>query len=160
MVYKFIVRSKGVVIFAISLIAFGSFSAFLLILSIALISLKDIVPEFNAMVPMGTLSMTLFWLSSLLNLIIFLSWVICGIGALHLKDWARKFLRIVMAIHLINMLVNIYLNIFLAQEVMSKIPIGFLAGGVAISFAYYLSVIYFFSHPNVVKQFRFKSREY
>ncbi|MFH1691730.1 MAG: hypothetical protein ABIC68_04085 [Candidatus Omnitrophota bacterium] len=160
MVYKFILRSKGVVIFAISLIAFGAFSAFLLILSISLISLKDIVPEFNAMVPMGTLSMTLFWTSSLLNLFIFLSWVVCGIGVLHLKDWARKFLRIVMAIHLVNMIVNIYLNIFLAQEVMSKIPVGFLFGGIGIAFSYYLSVIYFFSHPNVVKQFKFKSREY
>lgn len=160
MVYKFITRSKGVVIFAISLIAFGSFSAFLLILSIALISLKDIVPEFKATVPVGTLSMGLFWASSLLNLFIFLSWVVCGIGVLHLKNWARIFLRIVMAIHLINMMVNIYLNVFMAQEVMSKIPMGFLAGGILISFSYYLSVIYYFSHPNVVKQFRFKSRSY
>lgn len=160
MVYKFIVRSKGVVIFAISLIAFGSFSAFLLILSIALISLKDIVPEFKAMVPVGTLSMSLFWMSSLLYLFIFLSWVVCGIGVLHLKDWARQFLRIVMVFHLLNMIINIYLNIFLAQEVMSKIPIGFLTGGIAIAFSYYLGVIYFFSHPNIVKQFKFKSREY
>lgn len=160
MVYKFILRSKGVVIFAVSLIAFGTFSAFLLILSIALISLKNIVPEFKAMVPMGTLSMPLFWTSSLLNLFIFLSWVVCGIGVLHLKDWARKFLRVVMAIHLMNMIVNIYLNIFLAQEVMSKIPVGFLFGGIGIAFSYYLGVIYFFSHPSVVKQFKFKSREY
>lgn len=160
MVYKFIVRSKGVVIFAVSLIAFGSFSSFLLILSIALISLKDIIPEFKALMPVGTLSMPLFWASSLLNLFIFMSWVICGIGVLHLKDWARKFLRIVMALHLINMMVNIYLNVFLAQEVLSEIPVKFLAGGIVIAFSYYLSVIYFFSHPDIVRQFRFKSRSY
>jgi hypothetical protein len=159
MVYKFITRSKGVVIFAISLIAFGSFGTFLLILSMALITLKSI-PEVGAAMPQDILSTPLFWISSGLNLFIFSSWVICGVGSLHLKDWARQYLRIVMAVHVINMLFNIFLNISIAQEMISKIPVAFLSAGIVISFSYYLGVIYFFSHPNIVRQFRFKSREY
>ena len=86
--------------------------------------------------------------------------MITGIGILHLKEWARQFLRIVMAVYIINMLVNITLNIFLAEEVMAKIPIGFLIAGIMITFSYYLGVIYFFSHPDIVRQFKYKSREY
>jgi len=160
MVYKFIERSKGVVVFAISLIAFGSFSTFLLILSLALIPLKNDVAEMRVVMPAEFLSMSLFWLSSALNLLIFVSWVITGIGALHLKEWARQYLRIVMAVHVINMLINIFLNISLAQEMLAKIPLGFLIAGIMISFSYYLGVIYFFSHPGIIRQFRFKSREY
>ncbi|HQP91280.1 MAG TPA: hypothetical protein PLU24_01235, partial [Candidatus Omnitrophota bacterium] len=62
--------------------------------------------------------------------------------------------------HIINMIVNIYLNVFMAQEMLPKIPIGFLLAGMAITFSYYFSVIYFFSHPNIVRQFKYKSREY
>jgi len=160
MVYKFIVRSKGVVIFAISLIAFGAFGTFLLVLSLALISLKDIVPGMANSMPNNVVSMPLFWTSSAFNLFIFISWVIAGIGALHLKDWARKYLRIVMAVHIMNMIVNIYLNIFMAEEMLARIPFGFLLTGIAISFSYYFGVIYFFSHPNIVRQFKYKSREY
>ncbi len=160
MVYKFIERSRGVVVFAISLIAFGSFAAFLLILSLALIPLKDIVPGMDKVLPHGVISMPLFWISSLFNLIIFISWVVSGIGVLHLKEWARQYLRIVMAVHIVNMIVNVVLNIFMAEEVMSKIPLGFLLIGIAISFFYYFVIIYFFSHPNVVRQFKYKSREY
>lgn len=160
MTYKWIERSKGVVIFSVSLMAFGAFGSFLLILSLALISLKNDVPALREVMPVSVLSMSLFWISSALNLLIFMSWVVCGVGTLHLKEWARKLLRVVMAVHVVNMLVNICLNIFLAEEAMSKVPVAFLAAGIAISFAYYLGVIYFFSHPNIVRQFRFKSREY
>lgn len=159
MVYKFITRSKGVVIFAISLIAFGTFSTFLLILSIALISLRNI-PEVKSAMPSGMLSMPFFWVSTFLNLLIYISWVIAGIGVLHLKEWARQYLRIVMAVYIINFLVNITLNVFLAEEVMAKIPLGFLVAGIMIAFSYYLGVIYFFSHPEIVRQFKYKSREY
>lgn len=160
MVYKFIERSNGVVIFAVSLIFFGGFSTFLLILSLALISLKDIIPSVAAVMPYGMLSMPIFWISSLFNLLIFISWVITGIGVLHLKEWARQYLRIVMSVYLINMIVNICLNVFLAQEVTAQVPLRPLLIGILIVFSYYLSVIYFFSHPNIVRQFKYKSREY
>jgi CHASE2 domain-containing sensor protein len=107
------------------------------------------------MVSTGTVSMPVFWLSSVLNLLIFLSWVVCGIGALHLKDWARQALRIVLSVYLINLLVNICLNVFLAQEMMSQVPVAFLVIGIVLAFSYYLGLVYFFSHPNVVRQFRF-----
>jgi hypothetical protein len=48
----------------------------------------------------------------------------------------------------------------MAQELTSKVPLGFLFAGIAISFSYYLGVIYFFSHPDIVRQFKYKSREY
>lgn len=160
MVYKFIERSKGVVVFAVSLIFFGGFSTFLLILSLALISLKDIIPSVAAVMPYGMLSMPVFWISSLFNLLIFISWVITGIGVLHLREWARQYLRIVMSIYFINMIVNIFLNVFLAQEVAAQVPLRPLLIGILIVLFYYLSVIYFFSHPNIVRQFKFKSREY
>ncbi len=159
MVYKFITRSKGVVIFSISLIALGSFNTFLVLLSILLLSLKGAGFEANATVD-GTLSMPIFWISSVISLLIYCLWIICGIGALHLKEWARQLLRITMAIYVINMLVNIVLNVFVAEEVMAKIPMQFLIAGIVISSAYYLSVIYFFSHPDIVRQFKYKSREY
>ncbi|MDD5574682.1 MAG: hypothetical protein PHH75_05835 [Candidatus Omnitrophica bacterium] len=154
MVYQFITRSKGVVIFAVSLIAFGAFNAFLMVLSMALVSLRNL-PDIAAVAAPGTVSLPAFWLSSILNLLIFLSWVVCGIGALHLKDWARQALRVVMAVYLINLIVNICLNVFLAQEVMAEVPILFLIAGIVLSLSYYLGLVYFFSHPNVVRQFRF-----
>ncbi|MDD5018995.1 MAG: hypothetical protein PHS61_01060 [Candidatus Omnitrophica bacterium] len=154
MVYQFITRSKGVVIFAVSLIAFGAFNEFLMVLSMALVSLRNL-PDIAAVAAPGTVSLPAFWLSSILNLLIFLSWVVCGIGALHLKDWARQALRVVMAVYLINLIVNICLNVFLAQEVMAEVPILFLIAGIVLSLSYYLGLVYFFSHPNVVRQFRF-----
>lgn len=160
MVYRYVTRSRGVVIFSVSLIAFGAFGAFLLILSILLLTLKDTVPGFSDAVPQVMVQQPLFWISTVLNLFIFVSWVVSGVGTLHLKDWSRHFLRIVMAIHVINMIVNICLNIFLAEESISTVSIGFLLGGIVISFSYYLGVIYFFSHPKVVRQFKFKSRDY
>ncbi len=160
MVYKFIVRSKGVVIFAISLIALGSFNTFLLILSFLLIPLKDSFADVKNATPQGVLSLPVFWISSILSLLIYIAWVVSGVGALHLKEWSRHLLRITMGVYIINMLVNIALNIFLAEEAISTIPIKFLVYGIVISMAYYLSVIYFFSHPEIVRQFKFKSREY
>jgi len=153
-VYKFITRSRGVVVFSISLIAFGAFNAFLMILSMALMSLRNL-PEVAAVLPVGMISLPVFWLSSILNLLIFLAWVVCGIGALHLKDWARQTLRVVMSVYLINLLVNICLNVFLAQEVMTDVPVVFLIIGIVLSFSYYLGLIYFFSHPNIVRQFKY-----
>ena len=160
MVYKFIERSRGVVIFAISLIFLGGFCTFLLILSLALISLKDISPSVAAVMPYGMLSMPVFWISSLFNLIIFVSWVITGIGVLHLKEWARQYLRIVMSVYFINMIINICLNFFLAQEVDAQVLLRPFLIGIFIVLSYYLTVIYFFSHPNIVRQFKYKSREY
>lgn len=159
MVYKFITRSKGVVIFSIFLIALGAFNAFLMVLSMALMSLKD-YPEFAATMPAGTVAMPAFWLSSVLNLLIFISWVVCGIGTLHLKEWARQALRVVMAVYIINLIVNICLNIFMAEEVLFEVPLGFLLTGILIALSFYLAVSGFFSHPQIVRQFKYKSREY
>ncbi|PIY82125.1 MAG: hypothetical protein COX96_00765 [Candidatus Omnitrophica bacterium CG_4_10_14_0_2_um_filter_44_9] len=104
--------------------------------------------------------MSVFWISSILSLLIYICWVVSGVGVLHLKEWSRRLLRITMGVYTINMLVNIVLNIFLAEEAISTIPVKFLFTGIVISMAYYLSVIYFFSHPQIVRQFKFKSREY
>jgi hypothetical protein len=160
MVYKFITRSKGVVIFAVSLIALGSFNTFLVTLSILLLPLNDFGASGSESVVQSTISMPVFWLSTILSLLIYISWVISGVGALHLKEWARHLLRITMGAYIVNMLVNIVLNVFLAEEVMSKIPVKFLVAGIVITMSYYLGVIYFFSHPDIVRQFRFKSKEY
>ena len=148
------------VIFAVSLIALGSFNTFLIILSFLLIPLKDSFVDVKNAAPQGMLSMPVFWISSILSLLVYISWVVSGVGALHLKEWSRHLLRIAMGAYIINMLVNIALNISLAEEVMSMIPIKFLLAGIVISMAYYLSVIYFFSHPQIVRQFKYKSREY
>jgi hypothetical protein len=160
MVYKFIERSKGVVIFAVSLIALGSFNAFLVMLSVLLLPLDGPGFKESKALAQGTLSMPVFWISSILSLLIYISWVVSGIGAYHLKDWARHLIRITMGAYIVNMFVNIALNVFLAEEVMLKVPIKFLVGGIVIALAYYLGVIYFFSHPAIVRQFKFKSREY
>lgn len=160
MVYKFITRSRGVVIFSVSLIAFGAFSTFLMILSITLIPLIYDVPVFRSVMPADMLSSTVFWVSTVLNLLIFISWIICGIGALHLKEWARQFLRVVMSVYLINLFMNICLNIFLSEELTASVPVVYLILGIIIALSYYLAIIYFFSHPNIVRQFKYKSREY
>lgn len=159
MVYRLVTRSKGVVVFAISLIAFGTFGAFLLLLSILMLTLRHL-PQLQGLVPESIVAMPLFWASSIINLLIFLSWVVGGIGALHLKDWARQFLRIVMAVHVVNIAVNIFLNVVFAEQVYTRIPVRPLVIGALVSFSYYFGVIYFFSHPDIVRQFRFKSREY
>lgn len=160
MVYKFITRSKGVVIFAVILMAFGAFSAFLVLLSLLMASGKEYAKSLQAVMAQGGMSMPLFWTSSLAHLLIYLSWVVCGAGALHLKEWARQFLRIVMSVYAINMLINITLNINLAHEMVATVPVFYLVIGIMLSFSFYLSVIYFFSHPDIVRQFKFKSREY
>jgi len=160
MVYKFITRSKGVVVFAISLIALGSFNTFLVTLSVLLLPLNGPGFKESKALAQGTLSMPVFWISSILSLLIYISWVVSGIGALHLKDWARHLIRITMGAYIVNMLVNIALNVFLAEEVMVKVPVKFLAGGIVIALGYYLGVIYFFSHPAIVRQFKYKSKEY
>ncbi len=159
MVYQLITRSKGVVAFAISLIAFGTFGTFLVVLSIALLGLGS-MPSVQNLQPAGVLSMPIFWVSSLVTLFVFMTWVVCGIGTLHLHDWARKLLRVVMGIHVINMFVNILLNVFLAEEMLARIPYAFLAAGIVISFSYYFAVVHFYSHPNIVRQFKYKSRAY
>ena len=159
MVYQLITRSMGVVIFAISLIAFGTFSLFLTALSVLLLSLKDL-PQVQRVLPEGILSMSLFWVSTAVSFFVFMAWIICGIGALHLYDWARKWLRVVMGIHVMNMFINILLNVFLAEEMLSRMPYGYLAAGIVISLSYYFSVVHFFSHPHIVRQFKYKSRSY
>lgn len=159
MVYQLITRSRGVVFFAVSLIAFGTFGTFLTILSVLLLFLKDL-PQVRGLAPEGVLSLTMFWVSSAVSIFVFIAWIICGIGALHLYDWARKWLRAVMGIHVINMFVNILLNIFLAEEMLNRMPYGFLAAGIVISFSYYFCVVHFFSHPHVVRQFKYKSKAY
>ncbi|HAJ56916.1 MAG TPA: hypothetical protein DCL35_04000 [Candidatus Omnitrophica bacterium] len=141
------------------MITLGSFNTFLVTLSILLLPLKGPGFEANSSVQ-GTLSMPVFWLSTIISLLVYISWVIAGMGALHLKEWARHMLRISMGAYIINMFINIVLNVFVAEEVMAKIPMKFLLAGIVITFAYYLSVIYFFSHPDIVRQFKYKSIEY
>ncbi len=159
MVYKLIVRSKGVVAVSVALIAFGAFSAVLQIVSVLLMVGQD--AALGAQVwPDATLALPLFWTSSVLNVLIFLAWIICGMGTLHLREWARVVLRVVMSFYFVNAIVNIYLNVYLAQELAVPVPAVALVVGVVFVVAYYLGINHFFSHPNVVRQFKYKSREY
>jgi len=159
MVYKLVLRSKGVVIVSVILIAFGAFSAVLQIVSVLLMVGRD--ASFGAQVwPNATLALPLFWVSSILNVLIFLSWILCGIGTLHLRETARRVLRVVMSCYFVNAIVNTYLVVYLAQELSVPVPASVLVVGVAFVLAYYLGMNHFFSHPNVVRQFLYKSREY
>jgi len=159
MVYKLVLRSKGVVAVSVLLIAFGAFSAVLQIVSVLLMIGQD--ASLGALVwPDATLALPLFWASSVLNVLIFLAWIVCGMGTLHLREWARRSLRIVMSFYFINAVANIYLNVYLAQELAVAVPPAALIVGVAFVIAYYLGINHFFSHPNVVRQFKYKSREY
>ena len=51
MVYKFIERSRGVVIFSVSLIAFGTVGLFLQFLSLSLIPWENLLPDVRAAIP-------------------------------------------------------------------------------------------------------------
>jgi vacuolar-type H+-ATPase subunit I/STV1 len=159
MVYKMIERSRGVVAFAVSLMAFGAFGAVLLLVAMFLVVLRN-HPAVRGLFPDGIVDMPLFWISSYVNLFVFLSWVVCGAGTLRLREGARKFLRVVMVFHVFNMIINIILNIWLAEQTLARVPVVPLLMGCLISFSYYFAVIVFFSHPNVVRQFKFKSKEY
>ena len=159
MVYKPVLRSKGVVIASVILILFGGFSAVLQIVSVLLMIGQD--ASLGAQVwPDNTLALPLFWTSTFLNVVIFLSWIVCGMGTLHLHEWARQSLRIMMSLYFVNAVANIYLNVYLAQELSVPVPASVLVVGVAFVLAYYLGMNHFFSHPNVVRQFKYKSREY
>jgi len=148
-----------VVAASIVLIAFGAFSAVLQIVSLLLMVGQD--AACGALVwPDATLALPLFWTSSILNIVIFLAWIICGIGILHLREWARLWLRVVMSFYFVNAVANIYLNVYLAQELAVSVPAAALVIGVAFVVVYYLGINHFFTHPNVVRQFRYKSREY
>jgi len=144
---------------SVVLIAFGAFSAVLQIVSVLLMVGQD--ASLGAQVwPDATLALPLFWVSSVFNILIFLVWIVCGTGTLHLREWARRLLRIVMSFYFVNAVVNIYLNVYLAQELSVPVPASALVIGVVFVLAYYLGMNHFFSHPNVVRQFRYKSREY
>ncbi len=159
MVYKLILRSKGVVAASVVLMAFGAFSAVLQIVSMLLMVGQDASLGIQVW-PDATLALPLFWASSGLNVLIFLTWIICGMGTLHLREWARILLRIVMSFYFVNAVVNIYLNIYLAQELSVPVPASALVIGVVFVLAFYVGMNHFFSHPDVVRQFRYKSREY
>ena len=159
MVYQLILRSRGVVAASVVLIAFGAFSAVLQIVCLLLMVGQD--ASLGARVwPDATLALPLFWASSVLNVFIFLAWIICGVGTLHLREWARRLLRVVMSLYFVNSVANIYLNIYLAQELAVPVSAAVLVVGVAFVMTYYLGMNHFFSHPNVVRQFQHKSREY
>ncbi|MGE5280153.1 MAG: hypothetical protein ACM3L6_05385 [Deltaproteobacteria bacterium] len=159
MVYKLVERSKGVVFASVVLILFGAFSAVLQIISLLLIIGQD--ASFGAQVwPGETLALPLFWVSSVMNIVIFLSWIVCGMGVLHLREKARMALRIVMSFYFINAVANIYLNIYLAQELDIAVPAAVLVAGVGFVLAFYLGMNHFFTHPRVIRQFRYASRAY
>jgi hypothetical protein len=159
LVYKLVLRSRGVVIASVLLILFGGFSAVLQIISVLLMVGQD--ASLGAQVwPDNTLALPLFWASSIFNIFIFLAWIICGMGTLHLREAARVALRVVMSLYFINSVANIYLNIYLAQELEVVVPPVALVIGVAVVLAYYLGINHFFSHPNIVRQFKYKSRTY
>jgi len=159
MVYKMVLRSKGVVIASVALIAFGAFSAVLQIASVLLMVGQD--AALGAQVwPDATLALPLFWMSTFLNVLIFLAWIVCGMGTLHLREKARVALRIVLSFYFVNAVVNMYLNIYLAQELSVPVPVSVLVIGVGFVLALYLGMNHFFSHPNIVRQFKYKSRKY
>ncbi|MFC1645793.1 hypothetical protein ACFL2Y_01285 [Candidatus Omnitrophota bacterium] len=149
--------SKGVLIFSSFIIAIGTIS----FLSIAIsffqlrleLQLKDQAPVLFSQIPDTTINFTVFWLSTIINLIIMPCWIVAGIGCLLLKEWARQLLLITMGVYFINKVVEVFIVVSIVKEYSEQIPVLFLVIGVVFVLVLTVSINYFFTHPKVSKQF-------
>ena len=152
--------SRGVKIFSIIIILFGLFNFLAMMVSFFQLrlelQLKDDAPFLFSQFPEVSINSTIFWLSTIVGLIVMVCWVVSGAGMLLLKDWARQLLLASMGIYIINCAVNIFLNIFMTYEYTSSIPVFALSLGIIFVIGLVVSISYFFNHPSVVKQFKTK----
>jgi len=153
--------SKGVVIFSVILIVVGIIFFLATMVSFFQLRLelqiKDDAPFLFSQFPDISINSTVFWLSTLVSLIIMLCWIVSGVGMLFLNEWARQLLLISMGIYIINCVVNIFLSIFMTYEYASSIPAFALSLGITIVLGLVVSITYFFNHPAVIKQFKTKA---
>lgn len=150
--------SKGVIIFSSILILVGSVNFVLIIASLFLLNFQYDVPGMFAFMPHSTMSSSLFWLSTIVSMFVMLCWLIAGIGMLSLKEWARQALLTSMGIYFLNMFVNIIINIFMAYEYYDQLPVRELIIGIACVFSLSVSMVYFFTHQNIIEQFKKHTR--
>lgn len=155
--------SKGVLAFSIFMIIIGTISFLSIIVSFfqlrLQLQLKDHAPILFTELPNMTINFTVFWLSTILSLIIMLCWIVSGIGTLLLKEWARQLLLISIGVYFLNKVIDIFINISIITEYSEALPIVSLVIGIVFVLVLTISVTYFFTHPKVVKQFnrRFKA---
>jgi len=156
-----ITPSKGIKILSVVLIIIGAVFSFSILISFfqlcLLIELKNRLPFLFSKFPSELIASTIFWFSTFLDFLIKLSWIVSGVGMLFLKEWARQLLLISMGIYIINSMINIFLNVSLTYEYSEKIPVFWLSIGIAFILIFSIVVVYFFSHPSVISQFKRKS---
>lgn len=156
--------SKGVLLFSIFVVIIGTISFLSIIISFFQLRLelqiKDHAPTLFTELPNMTINFTVFWLSTILSLIIMLSWIIAGIGTMLLKEWARQLLLISMGVYFLNKVIDIFINISIINEHSEQLPIVSLIIGIVFVLALTISISYFFTHPRVVKQFNPKLKSF
>lgn len=150
--------SKGIIIFSSVLILIGSVNFILIIVSLFLMNFQSDVPGMLSFMPNSTINSSIFWLSTIVGSFVMLCWLIAGIGMLSLKEWARQALLTSMGIYFLNMSINIVINIFMVYEYYNKVPVFQLVIGIVFVLSLSVSAVHFFTHPNIIKQFKHKSR--
>jgi hypothetical protein len=149
--------SKGVIIFSALVIIIGAISFISIIISFFQLRLelqfKDHAPNLFAELPNITINFTAFWLSTVLSLLIMLCWIVAGIGTLLLKEWARQLLLVSLGVYFLNKVIDIFINISIISEQSEQLPIGALILGIGFVLVLTISITYFFTHPQVIKQF-------
>lgn len=149
--------SRGVMIFSILMILIGTISFLSIIVSFfqlrLALQLRDIAPNLSIGLPNETLNFTVFWLSTILSLVIMLCWIVSGIGTLILKEWARQSLLVSMGVYFLNKVIDIFITISIVNEQSDQLNITALIIGIVFVLALTISITYFFSLPQVIKQF-------
>ncbi|MFC1708876.1 hypothetical protein ACFL2J_02295 [Candidatus Omnitrophota bacterium] len=149
--------SNGVIVFSTILIIIGTISFLSIMISFFQLRLqlqfKDDAPALFSQLPNFTINFTVFWLSTVLSSIIMFCWIVSGIGALLLKEWARQLLLVSIGIYFLNKLVDIFINISIIEEHVGRIPVASLVIGILFVLILTVSITYFFTHPRVIAQF-------
>jgi len=150
--------SKGIIIYSILLIIFGSLNFISIIASLVLLNFQDSVMGIFSFMPQSTLNSSLFWVSTIVSMFIMLCWVVSGAGMLSLKEWARQAFLASMGIYFLNSFFNIILNVFMVQEFSNQLPVAYLVIGIVFVLSLSVSMVYFFTHPKVVFQFQQRTK--
>jgi len=154
--------SKGVIIFSALIILIGAVNFLFIIISFFQLRLelqmKDYLPNLFSHMSLSTINFTAFWLSTIISLLLMLSWIVAGVGILFLKEWARQTLLISIGIYFLNKVIDIFINISIVNEYSAKLPVIPLTIGIMFVLILSLSITHFFTHPSVIKQFE-KSRK-
>jgi len=154
--------SKGIVAFSVILALLGTVNFLAIIISFFQLRLelfiKDYHPNLFHQFPLVTINFTAFWFSTILSIVISLSWIIASIGAFILKEWARQMLLISMGIYFLNKVMDIFINVILVKEFAETVPMLQLTIGILYVLILTVSTIHFFTHPSVIKQFNREQR--